>query len=84
VFKLKINNSRNIAQWEKLDKNSEEYKKCQVAWDSVPQEDFEIDNNVFEKNETTKKYELIKEQTKIVKEISLKRGTNEKVLGWSF
>lgn len=79
-----INNSRDVAEWEKLDKDSEEYKKCKVAWDSVPQEDFETNDNIVEYNEETEKDELIKEQTKTVSEITLVRGTNEKVLGWSF
>ena len=27
---MKINNSLDVAQWEKLDKNSDEYKKCKI------------------------------------------------------
>ena len=79
-----INNSRDIAEWEKLDKDSEEYKKCKVAWDSVPKEDFQTKDNIVEYNEETEKDELIKEQTKTVSEITLVRGKHEKVLGWSF
>jgi|TARA_R110000824_G_scaffold5098_1_gene23738 hypothetical protein len=81
---MKINNSLDVAQWEKLDKNSDEYKKCKTAWNSVPQKDFKTTDNIVEYNEKTKKHKLIKKQTKTVSEITLVRGTNDKVLGWSF
>ena len=77
---MKINNSLDVARWEKLDKNSEEYKKCKKAWDSVPQEDFVIKEPDHDENGDT----LKTTHNKTVTEITLKRGTNEKVLGWSF
>ena len=77
---MKINNSLDVAQWEKLDKNSEEYKKCKVAWDSVPQEDFVIQEP--DKDDDGNSLETTHDKT--VTEITLKRGTNDKVLGWSF
>jgi len=77
---MKINNSLDVAQWEKLDKNSEEYKKCKVAWDSVPQEDFVIQEP--DKDDDGNSLETTHDKT--VTEITLIRGTNEKVLGWSF
>ena len=77
---MKINNSREVAEWEKLDPNSEEYKKCQTAWNSVPQEDFVIEEP--DRNENGDILETTHEKT--VTEITLKRGTNDKVLGWSF
>lgn len=79
---MKINNSREVAEWEKLDPNSEEYKKCKIAWNSVPQEDFVIEEP--DRNENGDILESGSTHEKTVKEITLKRGTNEKVLGWAF
>ena len=86
---MKINNSLDVARWEKLecvcnmDKETESYPfvkcehcKCEEAWNSVPQEDFKI-NTFDEEGKVT--------GTKTVKEISLVRGHDlQDVIGWNF
>jgi hypothetical protein len=86
---MKINNSLDVARWEKLtckcnhDDIEQCYPiskcencRCQECWDSVPQEDFTI--NTFDE-------EGKKTGTKTIKEITLKRGHDlQDVIGWSF
>ena len=86
---MKINNSLDVARWEKLecvcnmDKETECYPfvkcihcKCMECWDSVPQENFKINTFDDKGNKTG---------TKTVKEISLVRGHDlQDVIGWSF
>ena len=86
---MKINNSLDVARWEKLecvcnmDKETEcfpfvkcEHCRCQQCWDSVPQENFKVNTFDEEGNNTG---------TKTVKEISLVRGEDiQDVIGWTF
>ena len=86
---MKINNSLDVARWEKLecvcnmDKETECYPfvkcmhcKCEEAWNSVPQKDFTINEFDDEGNKTG---------TKTVNEITLVRGHDlQDVIGWSF
>ena len=86
---MKINNSLNVARWEKLEcvcnmeKETEcypfvkcEHCRCQECWDSVPQEDFTVNNFDEEGNKTG---------TATVNEITLVRGHNlQDVIGWEF
>ena len=89
MHKLKINNSLDVARWEKLEcscnmeKETEcypfvkcEHCRCQECWDSVPQEDFTV-NTLNEDGEPN--------GTKIVNEINLVRGHDlQDVIGWTF
>jgi|TARA_R110000824_G_scaffold391683_1_gene589619 hypothetical protein len=53
------------------------FKQC---WESVPQKDFEINDDIIDKNG-----KVTKKQTRIVKEITLVRGERfQDVIGWSF
>ena len=85
---MKINNSLDVANWEKLEckcnmgKETEcypfvkcEHCRCQQCWDSVPQENFTV--NTFDKKGN-------KTGTKTIEEITLHRGSIEDVLGWSW
>jgi hypothetical protein len=86
---MKINNSLDVARWEKLEcscnmeKETEcypfvkcEHCRCQECWDSVPQEDFTV-NTLNEDGEPN--------GTKIVNEINLVRGHDlQDVIGWTF
>jgi len=86
---MKINNSLDVARWEKLDcvcnmdKETEcypfvkcEHCRCKECWDSVPQEDFTVNSFDEEGNITG---------TKTVNEITLVRGHNlQDVIGWEF
>ena len=85
---MKINNSLDVARWEKLecvcnmDKEIEcfpfvkcEHCRCQRCWDSVPQEDFKV-KILDEEGKPT---------TKTIKEITLKRGDLiEDIIGWEW
>jgi len=91
---MKINNSLDVARWEKLEcscnmnKETEcypfvkcEHCRCKECWDSVPQEDFTINETDLDENgnplETT--------HEKIVNEITLVRGHDlQEVIGWTF
>ena len=53
--------------------------KFKKRWDSVPQKDFEVNNNIIDKNG-----KVIKKETKTVKEITLVRGSLEDVIGWTW
>ena len=86
---MKINNSLDVARWEKLEcvcnmnKETECYPfvkcvhcKCQECWDSVPQENFQV-------CETDKEGQVIGSKT--INEITLVRGHDlEDVMGWIF
>lgn len=85
---MKINNSLDVARWEKLEcicnneKETEcypfvkcEHCRCQECWDSVPKEDFKV----YDINEDGTKVE------RIVTEITLVRGHDlQDVIGWEF
>ena len=85
---MKINNSLDVAKWEKLQckcnikKEIESYPfvkcqhcKCQQCWNSVPKQDFEIIDTDKDNNKTKR----------IVKEITLVRGADlDDVMGWIF
>jgi len=89
VHKLKINNSLDVARWEKIkcncnhDSVETEYPihkcvhcKCQEAWKSVPKKYFKV-------NDYNSKGKLVGEKT--IKEITLVRGHDlEDVIGWQF
>tara|TARA_Y100000296_G_C5114812_1_gene227133 strand:- start:379 stop:654 length:276 start_codon:yes stop_codon:yes gene_type:complete len=91
---LKINNSLDVARWEKLecqcDMHNEtkcypfvkcEHCRCQECWDSVPQEDFTVKENDIDDNGNP----LETTHDKIVNEITLVRGHDlEDVIGWTF
>jgi len=91
---LKINNSLNVARWEKLicqcnhDSIEKEYPifkcqhcRCKEAWESVPQKDF-----------TIQEYDLDGEGEPldtthdiVISEITLVRGHDlEDVIGWHY
>ena len=89
MHKLKINNSLDVARWEKLecqcDMHNEtkcypfvkcEHCRCQECWDSVPQENFTVTKLDDEGNE---------DGTRTVDKITLVRGHDlEDVIGWTF
>jgi hypothetical protein len=86
---MKINNSLDVARWEKLececDMSNEtkcfpfvkcEHCRCKRCWDSVPQDNFKV-NTFDEEGKVT--------GTKTIKEITLKRGDLiEDVIGWEW
>jgi len=86
---MKINNSLDVARWEKTicSCNHDDVEKCypihncihckcKNQWKSVPKEDFEI-------NVTDKENNIIGK--KIIQEITLIRGDKlEEVIAWSF
>ena len=85
---MKINNSLDVARWEKLTCKCNhddieqcypiskcEHCRCQQCWDSVPKENFTV--NTFDKDGK-------KKGTKTIKEITLVRGSFEDVIGWQF
>ncbi len=90
---MKINNSLDVARWEKLTCKCNhddieqcypiskcEHCRCQECWDSVPQEDFTVNNDIIDKDGN-----LIEKKTKTVNEITLVRGHDlEDVIGWEF
>ena len=85
---MKINNSLDIARWEKTkcSCNHDDIEQChpihncthcksQEAWDSVPKENFTV-IDVNEKKERV---------TRVVDEITLVRGHDlQDVIGWTF
>jgi hypothetical protein len=90
---LKINNSLDVAKWEKLTCKCNhddveqcypiskcEHCRCQECWDSVPQKDFTVNDDI-----TDEEGKVTKKQTKTIKEITLVRGHDlEDVIGWEF
>ena len=85
---MKINNSLDVARWEKLEckcnMNNEtecfpfvkcEHCRCQECWDSVPQSDFTVKELDDDKNEVSR----------TVNEITLVRGHDlQDVVGWTW
>tara|TARA_B110000014_G_C19828825_1_gene429837 strand:+ start:41 stop:301 length:261 start_codon:yes stop_codon:yes gene_type:complete len=85
---MKINNSLDVARWEKLEckcnMNNEtecfpfvkcEHCRCQECWNSVPQEDFTVKELDDDKNEVSR----------TVNEITLVRGHDlQDVVGWTW
>lgn len=93
MHKLKINNSLDVALWEKItckcnhSSVETEYPiseclhcKCQEAWESVPQEDFTVMQPDLDENNNA----LETTHSKTVNEITLIRGKYEDVIGWRF
>ena len=90
---MKINNSLDVARWEKLPckcnhDNIEqcypiskcEHCRCQECWDSVPNEDFTIIEGEYDEDGN-----LISTHDKVINEITLVRGHNlHDVIGWSY
>ena len=89
---MKINNSLDHARWESIPCvcgedviNSFPIKEClhckfDQAWQSVPQKDFKVNDDQYDKNE-----KITKKQTKTVKEVTLVRGERfQDVIGWTF
>ncbi len=90
---MKINNSLDVARWEKLecvcnmDKETECYPfvkcmhcKCEEAWLSVPQEDFTV-----KENDNDDEGNIIGTHDRTVNEITLVRGHDlQDVIGWTF
>lgn len=90
---MKINNSLDVALWEKItckcDHSSIETEfpiknclhcKCQQAWDSVPKEDFEVQEPDLDENNNP----LKTTHSRTVNEITLVRGKVDDVIGWTF
>tara|TARA_R110002050_G_scaffold127540_1_gene248518 strand:+ start:573 stop:833 length:261 start_codon:yes stop_codon:yes gene_type:complete len=85
---MKINNSLDVARWEKLEckcnMNNEtecfpfvkcEHCRCQECWNSVPQSDFTVKELDDDKNEVSR----------TVNEITLVRGHDlQDVVGWTW
>ena len=88
MHRLKINNSLDVARWEKLkcscnhDSIELEYPihkcehcRCKECWDSVPQKYFKVIDTDKDNNKTTR----------TVKEITLVRGHDlQDVIGWTY
>ena len=54
--------------------------KFQECWESVPQKDFKVNDDEYDKNG-----KLVKKQTRTVKELWLVRGAKyQDVIGWNF
>ena len=49
------------------------------CWKSVPQKDFTVNNDIIDKTG-----KVTKKQTKVIKEITLVRGSFEDVLAWTW
>ncbi len=83
---MKINNSLDVARWEKLPCSCKvieiecypfvscEHCNCQECWDSVPKENFDI----IELDDDNKKV------TRTVSEITLIRGKLDSIIGWVY
>ncbi len=90
---MKINNSLDVALWEKIPCHCNkddiekcyplmkcEHCRCQECYDSVPQEDFEVQESIIEDGKPTGET-----TTRTVSEITLVRGHNlQDVIGWQF
>ncbi len=89
---MKINNSLDEARWEKIPCHCNkddiekcyplmkcEHCRCQECWDSVPQEDFEVQELIIKDDKPTGET-----KTRTVSEITLVRGRYEDVIGWEF
>ena len=59
--------------------------KFTECWDSVPKEDFTVNDDVIEWDEKTKTQTIIKKQTRLIKEITLVRGKKfGDIIGWKY
>ena len=89
---MKINGLKKKALWENINccciKGDIEHtyplsecKHCKFTecWQSVPKKDFKVNDDIIDKNG-----KITKKQTKIIKEITLVRGSFEDVIGWTF
>jgi hypothetical protein len=89
---MKINGLKKRALWENIKCKCHasdisltypliDCKHCKFmeCWLSVPKKDFEINDNVIDKNG-----KVTKKQTRTVKEITLIRGSVEDIIGWTF
>jgi hypothetical protein len=89
---MKINGLIKKARWESIPcccgkevMDSFPIKEClhckfELAWKSVPQKDFEYNDDIIDKNG-----KVTKKQTRTVKEITLVRGSRyEDIIGWTF
>ena len=89
---MKINGLKKKALWENIKccciKGDIEHtyplsecKHCKFTecWQSVPKKDFTVNNDIVDKDG-----KVTKKQTRIVKEITLVRGSFEDVIGWTF
>ena len=89
---MKINGLKKKALWENIKccciKGDIEHtyplsecKHCKFTecWQSVPKKDFKVNDDIIDKNG-----KITKKQTKIIKEITLVRGSFEDVIGWTF
>ena len=56
-----------------------EHCRCQQCWDSVPKEDFTVNDDLLDEDGT-----VIQERTKVVNKIKLVRGSIEDVQGWVY
>lgn len=65
--------------WKKLNPNSIKYLKYQKAEDSIPKKDFKINVPITDKNGITKSIE-----SKTIKEITIVRGSDDDVIGWTY
>ena len=89
---MKINGLKKHALWENIKccciqgdiEHSYPLLKCDSCkftecWQSVPQKDFKINDDKYDKSG-----KVIKKQTRIVKEITLVRGSFDDIIGWEF
>jgi hypothetical protein len=90
---MKINGLKKKALWENIKccciKGDIEHtyplsecKHCKFTecWQSVPKKDFTVNDDIID----IKTGKVTKKQTRIVKEITLVRGSFEDVIGWTF
>ena len=89
---MKINGLKKVALWESIHCKCHQsdislkyplidckHCKFQQCWDSVPQKDFKVNDDIIDKNG-----KVTKKQTRTVSEITLVRGSLEDVIGWNF
>tara|TARA_R110000796_G_scaffold243490_1_gene366070 strand:- start:288 stop:557 length:270 start_codon:yes stop_codon:yes gene_type:complete len=89
---MKINGLIKKALWENIEccctkgniTNSYPLIKCDSCkftecWKSVPKKDFTVNDDIIDKSG-----KVTKKQTRIVKEITLVRGSFEDVVGWKW
>jgi len=89
---MKINGLKKKALWENIKccciKGDIEHtyplsecKHCKFTecWQSVPKKDFTVNDDIIDKSG-----KVTKKQTRIVKEITLVRGSFEDVVGWKW
>jgi len=89
---MKINGLKKKALWENIKccciKGDIEHtyplsecKHCKFmeCWQSVPQKDFKVNNDIVDKNG-----KITKKQTRTIKEITLVRGSFQDVVGWTW